>query len=566
MKPSSRLADQAWYRLTAHFFSGLFDFGMLSEAGSDAFRRVLIGIIAVLLTFGLLLARMFSIGSDGPSSAAHVRLTVIAGEALLIGLPMLVVAFATVLVSHSLFPDETDFRILLALPISKRVVFLSKLAALALFTGLFIVSAHIALLPVFLRMSGGRWADPFAPRLAAHAVASLSASAFAVMALTAVNGLLLIGIPRARLQIAATAFRSLMLCALVLSVPLVARLLGIGPLIASESRLLYAAPPVWFVGVHQVLLGHHTPYFERLAWIAALASVAALVIASASYAAIYGRFDRVMMRPGAASRGASRRSLVFAGWRSAPPFSAITAFTHLTLARSALHQGVFVAISAGGAGFVMNSFFGIRAVPRLQTYEQALAGTAIWAPLALMFAMTLAVRAAFVLPIEPRANWVFRMTETDSSRVDQMNAVAGSMVRLGVVAPLAMLAPIEWAVFRWEAVICTSVAFGAGLVLVELEVGEWRRLPFTCSYMPGKRFVGLTLLVGLAAFVLFTSIGSGLVYYSRSHRIGWLIVMAILGAVVWQRRRRRARLTRHTPLLFEDTMPSEVEPLRLSAY
>ena len=97
-------------------------------------------------------------------------------------------------------------------------------------------------------------------------------------------------------------------------------------------------------------------------------------------------------------------------------------------------------------------------------------------------------------------------------------------------------------------------------------MGEWRRIPFTCSYMPGKRFVGLTALIGFAAFVVFTSIGPGLVYYSRSHRIGWLVVMAMLAAVVWQRRRRRARLTRHTPLLFEDIMPSEVEPLRLSAY
>jgi hypothetical protein len=48
--------------------------------------------------------------------------------------------------------------------------------------------------------------------------------------------------------------------------------------------------------------------------------------------------------------------------------------------------------------------------------------------------------------------------------------------------------------------------------------------------------------------------------------MGWLAVMAILGAVVRQRRGRRARLTRQTPLLFEDTLPSDVEPLRLSAY
>jgi hypothetical protein len=107
----------------------------------------------------------------------------------------------------------------------------------------------------------------------------------------------------------------------------------------------------------------------------------------------------------------------------------------------------------------------------------------------------------------------------------------------------------------------------AGLVLVELEMGEWRRIPFTCSYMPGKRFVGLTMLIGLTAFVAFTSIGSVLTWYGlRAGPFGSLVVLTILGAVVWERRRRRTRLTRRTPLLFEDVLPNEVEPLRLSAY
>ena len=38
---------------------------------------------------------------------------------LIIGLPMLLVAFVTLLVSHSLFPDERDFRILGPLPVTQ---------------------------------------------------------------------------------------------------------------------------------------------------------------------------------------------------------------------------------------------------------------------------------------------------------------------------------------------------------------------------------------------------------------------------------------------------------------
>ena len=53
------LDDRPWYQLRTHFFRRLFDFGLLSDAGSDAFRRVLIGLTAVVLSFGLLLTRMY---------------------------------------------------------------------------------------------------------------------------------------------------------------------------------------------------------------------------------------------------------------------------------------------------------------------------------------------------------------------------------------------------------------------------------------------------------------------------------------------------------------------------
>jgi hypothetical protein len=564
---ASRREDRAAHRLTVHFFRGLFDFGVLSESGSDAFMRVLIGIIAVLLTFGLLLTRMFmSAASSGRLSSlspAPYRTSI---ETLIIALPMVIVAFAAVLVSQSLFPDETDFRVLLVLPISRRLVFLSKLAALALFAGIFIVAAHVAMLPLFITISiGARAGEGFLPRLGAHAVASVAASTFVVLAVAGINGALLVTVPRRFLQEASTGVRSLMLCILVLALPLVARLPGIAPLLAAGSPSLLAAPPVWFVAIEELLLGQVTPYFVRLASIGGAAFVAALVLSVGSYLMLYRRFDRMMLRPPESS-GRAWRGVWLDVRRRNGRYTAIAAFVRWTLARSALHQGVFIAIAAVGAGLVVNSFLGVRAIPRIQTYETALANTVTWTPFALVFAMTLAVRSALALPIEPRANWVFRIAEYDEGRVDQIDAVVGSMIDLGVIVPLAILFPLGWMMFGVRAIPSSAIAFMLGVLLVELEMGEWRRIPFTCSYMPGKRFVGLTLLIGFAAFVVFTSIGSGLAYYGRAHPVGSIVVLAILGVVVWERRRRRARLSRHTPLLFEDLLPTEIEPLQLSMY
>jgi hypothetical protein len=96
-------------------------------------------------------------------------------------------------------------------------------------------------------------------------------------------------------------------------------------------------------------------------------------------------------------------------------------------------------------------------------------------------------------------------------------------------------------------------------------MGEWRRIPFTCSYAPGKRFVGNTIIIGFAAFLVFTTIGYGLVRYSIERPTAWLIVIGVLGAVALQRRRARLWLWQRTTLVFEDIVPNEIEPLRLSA-
>ena len=84
--------------------------------------------------------------------------------------------------------------------------------------------------------------------------------------------------------------------------------------------------------------------------------------------------------------------------------------------------------------------------------------------------------------------------------------------------------------------------------------------------MPGKRFVGNTMLIGLTTFVAFTFFGWAFALYGLRNVTGGLVVMAILGAVAILRQRHRLWLWRGTALVFEDVLPTEVEPLRLSAY
>ena len=606
--------QQPWSCLTRHFFDGLFDMGFLSEAGTDSFKRMILGCCAVFLTFGLLLLRLFAIkyaGLSGLASAEPYRRAVLADHTFLIAVPMWIVALVTVLVGHSLFPDETDFRVLMALPVSRRLIFGTKLLALTLFAGLFTLAAHVALLPLLLMTSAGRWAAYAVPQqVAAFGVASLLASAFAVLSVTAVHGILVLTAPRGRVLTASAALRSAMMFGLIVSLPLVLRLPGQAASVASGSSWLWLAPPAWFLGLERWLLGDDSPaHLAALARIALVAVTLTAAVAAASYVVLYRRFDRVVLGPAHASEpyvgstfkwtlgyigsafrrtgaveyvgSALRRSWGYVGSAfrrtvsglvlfpagSRPVFTGIRTFTAITLRRSVLHQGILVALSAIGAGLVVNSLVAADLAGWLADgghVSSRLRASVIWAPFALMFVASLAVRMALAVPIEPRANWIFRLTEQDAVRADQLDAAVNSVRRYGIIVPLVLTAPLEWVVLGRGAVGVVAVALLCGWLLVELLMKDWARIPFSCSYIPAKGFVPQLLLKGFASIVVFTTAGALLARFSVAGHQVVLTIDAVLVVMLLVLSRYRRHAWKHIPLEFEDQLPTDVNPLRLS--
>ncbi len=144
------VSDRPAIVLTRHFFTSLFDFGFLSDAGAESLKRALLGCLAGAFAIGLLLTRVFmaKYGALSSAPAEVYERAVVADHAFLIAVPMWIVAAAVGLVGHSLFPDQTDFRVLMAEPLSRLTIFASKLASLLLFVFLFIAGTHVALLPL----------------------------------------------------------------------------------------------------------------------------------------------------------------------------------------------------------------------------------------------------------------------------------------------------------------------------------------------------------------------------------------------------------------------------------
>lgn len=562
--------DHPLYLLTRHFLRGLFDFGFLSETGTATFTRTMIGIGATFPSFALLLVQVYVVrylDLMAESTAQPYRNALLADHAFLIAIPMWIVAFVTVLVGHALFPDETDLRVLGPLPLTRRLIFGGKLLAVALFTAGFILAGHLALMPLLLVMGAGPWVEHVFPlRLLAHWTASFMASGFTVLAMTAIHGLLLLAIPSTRLPRVSAAFRSVMLCALVLALPLLLQLPSSARSLAAVEPWLTFVPPAWFLGVERWLLGDVR--FVHLAAIAA-PSLAIVAVATAScYIVFYRRFDRVVLRP--VSNRAPLWSRFQRPWRrrspSRPVFAAIETFTMITLRRSPLHQGIVVVLSAVGAGVIINSLLGSNAIGWLTTGgspPRRLVESIVWAPFVLMFVMILAARTAVLVPIEVRANWIFRVTEQGAARVDQLRAGAWTVAQLGVIVPVALLFPLQWLILGWDAIVLALVALLGGLLLHGILMEDWARIPFTCSYLPGKKFLPQIVITGLIAFALFTGIGAAIARSSLAgHPVAW-VINAGLAATILLMHQHRLRMWRAIPIDYEDELPTEARSLKL---
>jgi hypothetical protein len=168
-----------------------------------------------------------------------------------------------------------------------------------------------------------------------------------------------------------------------------------------------------------------------------------------------------------------------------------------------------------------------------------------------------------MLPQDPRANWIFRLREDDELRPAQLDAVERLFMRLVVWPVLVFVLPLQWAILGVDALAALPVTYLAGVVLVELVIRSWRRIPFTCGYIPGKRNVALTFLMAVTAYIFFTNIGAGMASLGRFHPSRLMIVVGILLTAAALLRRHRLRSWGESPLMFDDDPAEFVQPLRL---
>jgi hypothetical protein len=276
--------------------------------------------------------------------------------------------------------------------------------------------------------------------------------------------------------------------------------IGLEALITPETRrLLPWQPSYWFLGLFHELNGSMHPALAplaRKAWIGLVVAVGGTALA---YGLSYSRTLRKIVEEPDITPGS--RSL---GWL--PGFgsriqTAIGQFSVRTLVRSRQHR-VILAFYLG-IGFAFTIF--LMKAPANGPQQDAV--TPLLAASILMMALAVAgTRVVFAMPLDLRANWIFRITGL--LRGPESLAAGRRALLLLSVAPVWLTsAALCLRLWPWRQAAGHLMVLGLlGMLLADLCLYGFRKIPFTCSYLPGKSQVHMVFLgaIGLLWLVMLS--------------------------------------------------------------
>ena len=512
---------------------------------------VAIGIVAVLLSFGVLyvpgLFKKYLVLGNLPTPRPY-HLAMLGDILSHIVLAMTLIGILTAIQWHSLFPGLRDYLVLAAFPIRLRDIFVAKFTALLVFAVLLIGSTTLPASVLLPMVFAGKYAGHVQAQIPALFVSASAAALFVFFCLVAVQGVLLNTVPVRHFGRVSLAAQGILLTVLLCGMPLMFSLLTPGA-IDRPPRWTIWLPPAWFLGLDQVLAGSSDALAVRLAQFAAGAFVGGASAAVGSYWWGYKRHRMRLVEAVTPAPSPARRS---AGAVAAermnrdPRQLAVFAFVAKTLARSPLQRMVLTAFVAIAAALICNSFAGLflsHGHGGSTWATRALRQAAIAAPLALSLFVLSGLRYLFRLPVEHRANWIFRINQA-GNRLLFLAGVERFVLCCGV-APVALLTlPLEVRLLGVGAgIAAAALCLLPSLILMEVFLGQSLRIPFTSSYLPGQRPVVELLLIYGAAISLYVSSLAAIIERCVNDAVKVLLLSGVLlAAWLMVRRARRERM------------------------
>ena len=487
-------------------------------------------------------------------------------EYFLIVLSMVVTGAAALWRWDSLFLDRRDYMNLVPLPISLRRIFFGNLLAIVALAGLltFVVNAgSLVLYPIAVVGSQNSFfvLGQFAT---GHAIAVFTASAFSFFAVFAMIGLLISVLP-------SRAFRKVSIFARFLVGIVLLLLLASSFTVPYQLTKLSVAgahrasvlPPISFLGVARTVWGRGSDWFTT-AMFRSSAKALGLAIATAGVAYALS-FRRLFVRiPEMADAGSLPR--IHRSFAPLAPLHRLTLhapverasydFAAKTLLRSDAHLQIvlgFAALGLVAAAETLSS----APHPEFLLKGQWPSQDFLSLPFTLAYCVVVGIRLTFEIPSDLQGNWIFRYLldrEQHGARETGRRVLLG--FSLSWLAPLTFFATVAF--WGWStALLHTLVLIVSTVVLVEVLLMRFRKLPFTCSYPPFQSHSALIFVGYLFGFFIFTDYVPRTEHWALFDPWQMLWFIPLLGIVLTcVLLYRKQMLEMDKQLIFEETLTS----------
>ena len=559
-------AEKSQFRALTRLFAYRFlDTDLLPARGeiSALLSQLAALLAAVSLVVCVIVAQAYVTGNPPPEAAW--------GQAeFLFSTTMAVVAIFTLLLWEALFPDRRDSLVLGVLPVRARTIWAAKAAAAGVALGLAALAVNAftgIVFPVFLLRGAGLLG--MLRCLAAYWIAVAAASAFAFGVFAGLQGVAIHLLPDAVFQRVSSLLQGAAFFG-VLAIYFLAPPLAAPAALSDPANVRWYAvlPSYWFLGLFETLNGSGSPLFAWLARRAALGTAAVTAISAGSFVLAYGRQMRRAVERYGIARRSERRGRLFdraAGTAAADPGEhGLLTFIARTMGRSRQHRALIAMYAGLGMAYI---FSGIASViyhaHSFTGADRMLAATGI--PVTMLFFLVVGIRIAFAIPVEVRANVVFRVTDAFGSRA--WFTAARKALLAFAVAPVLLVSAAAYGVFWpfWKAAGHLMFLTVVGLLLVETALRKWDKIPFACSYLPGK--ANWKVMFGVYA-LLFWSLSQVLVLMENA-ALGTprgYAVMMLVATAGWRMQARRGAEARSmlAGLRFEEAPESPLTSLGLA--
>jgi hypothetical protein len=557
-----------FFILTRHFFNRFFQNDVVDF--EDQMKEKGIGGLAFLAILGVQVANaiLFKypfLEEEGPSWV---------DKCFFLWVFMLLLGFLTVVEWDVIFPDRRDYLNITPLPVPVRTFFLAKSASFFLLIGLYSLAVHAPASFIFgYFLTRFHTSSPLGilRYMAAHIVAGSAANAFLFFLCVFIQGLLMSLLSYGLYKKISllirfallTAIAFLLIVSLTESVAIPQTFADLAGMKEARDPALFLFPPLWFTGLYEYLLGSRDPFFATMGRLAILSVLTSVLAFFATAAVSYNRHLKrsLEVKRGRVDLGRLKGffSRVFDLVLLRNPTERATFhFFGQTLARSTVHKmRLFNYLSVASAlALIMLS-----TTQLLRSHISVSNRTVLAIPLVLGFFLLLGIRSLANVPATLEANWVFQLTE----RTPRRHYYAGlrKAVFFEALLPLFTLVYV-FHFFLWgskPALLHSLYGLAAAVVLLEVLFLRFPKIPFTCTYVPGKAKVHVYWLPYVIGFYLYVSLLSSLerfLFAAPRYFVNYFVICGLIFAAL--RIYANLYFYRRQPFVFQE----EPEPVMIS--